>query len=206
MMFLYLFLLFVPAWTAVLPQKVVSTESVVLRTETPDDYRLSDIEWRGFPDFDGVVFKGTIQNVIHQMKKIKGVDYTPDFVSKAENQTLGVQPAAIDCDQEIKCGGPKAKPKPVSEGVDYLLQLSDTIMCSNGPTACGRISCSWDAAIIWCNDKAAPSNSFKCKMFAGYADAILGHCSVQKPDPLVSGKNTDYDLLLSVIVEKQACD
>ncbi|KAI0422737.1 hypothetical protein F5X98DRAFT_385706 [Xylaria grammica] len=210
MTLLHLFLLLVPAWATALPQTGSATDDLGSETGVLSNYSLGDLEWRGFADFNPEqVFTGTIQNVIRQMREIKGATYTPEFVSKAENQTRAsnadLNMASIECMQDMKCDKvPAARHGPARAGVTYLWHLPDTVMCQLGPSTCGRISCSWNAGILWCNDKAAPSNSFKCKMFAGYAAAILGQCSSHDlVNTVVGGKNSDYDLGVSVIVEYQ---
>ena len=53
----------------------------------------------------------------------------------------------------VKCWGwPEASEYYISQGVDYLSDLPGKPSNGPGPGECGRVSCSWSAAIWWCND------------------------------------------------------
>ncbi|KAK4172842.1 hypothetical protein QBC36DRAFT_293965 [Triangularia setosa] len=40
---------------------------------------------------------------------------------------------------------------PIGIGIMYLARLSGTAKNGPGLQNCGRVSCSWNSAIIWCN-------------------------------------------------------
>ncbi|KAG6289720.1 hypothetical protein E4U09_004799 [Claviceps aff. purpurea] len=76
------------------------------------------------------------------------------------------------------------------------------------PGTCGKLSCSDEGAIFWCND----SDTLRLKTLEAFSDivvaaeAILSHCAISSDTlmPMVSGKTTlfgDY----SFIVGKSSC-
>ncbi|KAJ8121737.1 hypothetical protein ONZ43_g1885 [Nemania bipapillata] len=209
-MTLYHLLLFViAAWAAAISQgNGIVTDEPDLQIGFPADYSVGDIEWRGFEDFDdGQVFTGTIQNVIEQMRRIKGAHYTPGFMSMsdAENHALGTNPDHHLSNTTVQCGGPEADPRRIDQGIDYLNHLPNSSKCSNAAKTCGRISCSWNSAIWFCNDKTVPSNVYQCNMFGKYAKAIVDECAIYDRNPRVSGRDFDDGLDLSVVVKKTSC-
>ncbi|KAI1119095.1 hypothetical protein F5Y14DRAFT_446306 [Nemania sp. NC0429] len=199
--------LFLAAVGAVaLPQGGPSVDSLDLRTEVPGNYSVGDIEWRGFEDFaEDQVFTGTIENVIQQMKQLKGAHYTPSFVTKAENQMLEDKHQYHTAGQKVQCGGDPADPSRIGQGIDYLSHLPDSSLCTNPASTCGRISCSWKSGIWWCNEKTMHSDVYKCSMFASYAARVVDECTIYDTNPRVSGKNSDDELNLSVVVARASC-
>ncbi|KAI1196249.1 hypothetical protein F5X97DRAFT_325683 [Nemania serpens] len=211
---------------AALPQGDSSVDTLDVRTEIPGDYQVGDIEWRGFEDFgDDQVFTGTIeaspapipctflkydsnsvlQNVIQQMRQIKGIHYTPRFVTEAENRTLEDKHQHDTASDRVECGGDFADPDRINQGIDYLKHLPDSSRCTNPAKTCGRISCSWNSGIWWCNQKDMHADVYKCKTFGAYAARVVDECTIWDTNPRVSGKNTDDELKLSVVVAKAKC-
>ncbi|KAK0659699.1 hypothetical protein QBC41DRAFT_341314 [Cercophora samala] len=64
----------------------------------------------------------------------------------------------------------------VQEGIDYLHKLSGTP--ENGANSCGRVSCSYDAAIIWCNNTTEPMKTTWEKIAKG-AQFLVDHCPTE---------------------------
>ncbi|KAJ8125802.1 hypothetical protein O1611_g7837 [Lasiodiplodia mahajangana] len=194
------------AWAAAVPQGDDSTNELNFQLGLPENYTVSDIQWRGFEGFgEDQVFTGTIENVISQMRQIKGADYTPSFVSKAESHATTPLPDYHAARHNIDCGGPEADPRRIDQGVDYLNHIPDSSLCGNAPKTCGRISCSWNSAIWLCNDRTDNDNVRKCNMFGQYAAEINKECAIYDSNPRVAGKNSDDQLLLSVLVKKASC-
>ncbi|KAI3324814.1 hypothetical protein HD806DRAFT_543408 [Xylariaceae sp. AK1471] len=209
MLFLHLLPFPAAAWAAVVSQAGTPTGELQSQNWAPANYSIVDTEWRGFADFDkDHVFTGTIEDVIHQMRQIKGAHFTPDFMlgpsSHVENRSTNLGGANLE---SIQCGGNGANPGRIKQGINYLHNLHDDVLCSNGagPRNCGRISCSWNSGISWCNEKTVPSDTFKCNMFAGYAQEILDNCAIYDENPRVSGANWDEDLAITVLVAKASC-
>ncbi|RYC57770.1 hypothetical protein CHU98_g8440 [Xylaria longipes] len=217
MMFPYLFLPFAIARAAAVPQGGSPTDELSFQSGIPSNHSIGDIEWRGFEDFDeGQAFTGTIevtlallllsilkwqsnnatQNVIHQMRQIKGTHYMPSFVSRAENHTLEAEPNYHIASRKVTCGGPPADLMGTFEGIRYLSHISNSIMCNTPPASCGRISCSYNSAIYWCNENSYLTGA-RCNMFAQYAIQVFIACTNKNK---VSGKILDTNTKLSVKV------
>ncbi|KAI1160439.1 hypothetical protein F5B18DRAFT_509785 [Nemania serpens] len=206
MMYVYIPLFVALVSVAAVPQGDNSVDTLDVRSEVPSGYSVGNIEWRGFEDFsEDHVFTGTIENVIDQMRQIKGAHYTPSFVSEAENRTLEDKHQYHTAGQKIECGGDFADADRIAQGIDYLTHLPDSSKCSNSAKTCGRISCSWNSGIWWCNEKETLSDAYKCNMFGSYARRVLDECAIYDMNPRVSGKNTDDELNLNVVLAKASC-
>lgn len=53
-------------------------------------------------------------------------------------------------------GGSKAAYSRVQQGISYLGAIPGTPTNGPGPGSCGKVSCSYNAAIYWCNDASVP--------------------------------------------------
>ncbi|KAL3489206.1 hypothetical protein BJX62DRAFT_209728 [Aspergillus germanicus] len=94
----------------------------------------------------------------------------------------------------------------INEGIAYLRGLSGRPGMRAGPSACGRVSCSWNAAIWWCND----ANEFKLlESYNSIADgaAILSqHCFRDGNwEPRVVGGQIFHETNWNVIVREDEC-
>ncbi|EWZ00977.1 hypothetical protein FOYG_00683 [Fusarium oxysporum NRRL 32931] len=60
-------------------------------------------------------------------------------------------------DAEYHCGGrwPKCRTTIINQGISYLRRIKGKPRNGPGPGNCGRVSCSFNSAIWWCNDAAA---------------------------------------------------
>ncbi|KAI2641049.1 hypothetical protein GGS21DRAFT_354749 [Xylaria nigripes] len=201
------------------PNKAVKkhsiTDGVGFRNKVPEGYSVTDIEWRGIPDFDkDHVFTGTIEDVVDQMRAIKGSSYTPAFMMEHSTDAAGTAPTDKHGfnvndggDHYITCGGPEADPRRIQQGVDYLSHLPDSSICSMGPGPknCGRISCSWNSGIWWCNEKNVTSDTYQCSLFATYASELLDNCAIYDRNPRVAGANFDNGYNFTVLVKEAWC-
>ncbi|KAI0152676.1 hypothetical protein GGR57DRAFT_503539 [Xylariaceae sp. FL1272] len=205
---------------AILPSGSTSPDGVGSQAVVNDayahlaNYTFGDVEWRGFEGFEDTVFTGTIENVIHQMKKVKGVNFVPDFVRKAEAEVEtriiqardGSQPPSTNLNMNcIRDGLSAALLVPIRNGVRYLSHLSDSVVCQNGPgpSNCGRISCSDTSGIWFCNESPAPSAPFKCSIFGFYASNIAETCWYdQGMATLTEGQQYDLDYGISKRIEE----
>jgi hypothetical protein len=84
--------------------------------------------------------------------------------------------------------------------------------CSNqaGPGNCGRISCSWNSGIWWCNDNLV-TYTRPCSYFADYVDILnmqcrwdLNHGSGDKLY-MISGQIFDSDNFNVIIARHEFC-
>ncbi|KAH9890159.1 hypothetical protein F4778DRAFT_785319 [Xylariomycetidae sp. FL2044] len=167
----------------------------------PAGYTESIITWTGFKGLENVTFHGTIEQVMEQLKQhgeikrwIPNVDDDTDNEdsngdgddSDGNDGSLAKRGDPPSHNLALKCHLPKgyddAKLSPTRTGVRYLRGLHDDVMCGNGVFsdpqygACGRISCSWGAAIKWCNHNTFPV-VYRCNLFAKYANDVAEGCN-----------------------------
>lgn len=98
------------------------------------------------------ILNGTIQEVVAQ-----AVEINPSY--KLSSAKRAVDTSAIEArsltKRNIICGNwPLADKGRILEGINYLnhLPASDRPTNGPGPGNCGRVSCSYNSAIWWCND------------------------------------------------------
>lgn len=96
---------------------------------------------------------GTIQEVYSRALAIN-----PNFPRvPAASSVQGLETAGLAENLKrsttIKCGNwPSADRGRIHEGIAYLRALTAAPRMPPGPGACYRVSCSYGAAIYWCND------------------------------------------------------
>ncbi|KAG5967047.1 hypothetical protein E4U57_001376 [Claviceps arundinis] len=95
----------------------------------------------------------------------------------------------------------------ISGGIDYLRKIRKGRHPRNGPGPrnCGKVSCSDDAAIFWCNDTDQPKILDSFSDIALGAEVVVYLCGTDGYDVMVSGQAFlfgDY----SVIVGRENCD
>lgn len=61
-------------------------------------------------------------------------------------------PDDIDCNVDYKYAGKVT----IVWGINYLRSITGKPKNGPGPNNCGRVSCSWNSAIYWCNDVSCP--------------------------------------------------
>ncbi|OAQ72120.1 hypothetical protein VFPPC_00169 [Pochonia chlamydosporia 170] len=65
----------------------------------------------------------------------------------------------------------------ISDGVIYLRGVKGKPKNGPGPGNCGRVSCSYNSAIYWCNDNRSPKELNSFHDIADGADSVLLKCS-----------------------------
>ncbi|KAK8117132.1 uncharacterized protein PG998_005413 [Apiospora kogelbergensis] len=121
-------------------------------------------------------FNGSLQEVEKQIQAIK-----PDFEFKPvdlinDTMTLNQQDISRQCLPTYR-NSPRTTR--IQEGINYLRSLGDAKCGGNGGSdgeTCSQISCSYNAAIQWCN-MGTDYYETTCSAFADYAQDILDHCS-----------------------------
>jgi len=106
------------------------------------------------------------------------------------------------CNQRIFMGPNDrswASPGDIATGIQYLYALGGgKATCSVGPKTCARVSCSWDSAILFCNDNNF-GLSLPCSLIAQNAHFVLDNC-MDLPDIAVEGQafyiNPSYNVLV----------
>lgn len=94
------------------------------------------------------VLNGTVQEVYSQILQIE-----PNFKLASTPRTHPAERESKIERRAINCGTwPLANKGRIQEGISYLNGLVGSPTNGPGPGACGRVSCSYNAAIWWCND------------------------------------------------------
>lgn len=122
-------------------------------------YQVVDPQWtvETTPGGPNITVTGTIQDVAARLTeanpnckrdfKIEQISASPENFEKRAYYTIKVP--------EI-CNNAKrwsyTTSSGIRDGIDYLNKLSGTAHLGAGPNTCGRVSCSYGAAIWWCND------------------------------------------------------
>ncbi|KAK4667786.1 uncharacterized protein QC764_0109740 [Podospora pseudoanserina] len=97
---------------------------------------------------------GTIEEVIAQMEaRYSGRNATFPVLIPTTSAHISAAAAAGD-PESFTCDVPftKASNNQILDGIHYLWGMSGTAKNGPGPGNCGCVSCSWWAAIYWCND------------------------------------------------------
>lgn len=127
-------------------------------------YRVEDFQWQVPTSLDGrtAILNGTIQEVYQQLLQINPAyeeefgtpeqSRAPQYYSQIQLEHL-LMLDDIDRNSRSQCGHfDPAREEAVWEGIDHLGHVSGRPVSVPGPGVCGRVSCSYDSAIWWCND------------------------------------------------------
>ena len=107
------------------------------------------------PGGDKVILEGTVQEVHADLLKLNP-NWDDDFFNKSSSSHLHKR-TYFDASDEHYCGGmfPVVNYEynwAIKDGISYLRGLGGVPTAPTRPGWCSRVSCSYDAAIIWCND------------------------------------------------------
>ncbi|KAF4830097.1 hypothetical protein CGCTS75_v006154 [Colletotrichum tropicale] len=125
-------------------------------------------EWevQAFPGGETQIIGGTAEQVLDELRKINP-NYDEDFgignvtesgLTDIVGPKADFEGAATVCD-----GWELANTARIREGISHLDGVDGKPHRGAGPASCGRVSCSYNSAIWWCNDdtKAKELNSFR---------------------------------------------
>lgn len=123
-------------------------------------YGIEELIWEveTTPGGPTVNITGTIENVIEELEKINptfvsdfGLDDVENTSSISPVEDRGYYIESILCDVFDW-----AELVAINAGLVYLNGVPGKPTNGPGPGNCGRISCSYDSAIYWCNDVRLP--------------------------------------------------
>ncbi|KAJ6436678.1 hypothetical protein O9K51_10797 [Purpureocillium lavendulum] len=125
------------------------------------------------------VLNGTVQEVYAQVLQIN-----PNFSLSRAPETRGLRHKR----STVNCGNwPLANKGRIQEGINYLRGVAGAPRNGPGPGNCGRVSCSYNAAIWWCNDNTSPKTLDSWNWIADSAQHIVNTCGPVASQ--VSGQN-----------------
>ena len=135
-----------------MPATVASGGQLALPKSPIPGYGVEVLEWeaRATPGGPVVRVKGTVEDVVAELAKTNP-DIRENIIAAAANK----QVMDTKYEQEsYQCFG-RWKPAPrdvIKQGIDYLRGVNGQPSLGPGLGNCTRVSCSYDAAIWWCND------------------------------------------------------
>ncbi|KAM7205982.1 hypothetical protein V8F33_000812 [Rhypophila sp. PSN 637] len=154
----------------------------VLALEAPiPGYKVQEIIWQVEPFDNGtsVEISGTVQDVIAELLKINPHYLEDQFKADVNDAKLTI---TYKRDNHINCN-PRpgewepADPWEIQGGITYLRKIYGRPGSSAGPSTCGRVSCSWNSAIWWCNDNDKPMTLDSFGDIAQCAQEIVNTCN-----------------------------
>ncbi|KAJ0304921.1 hypothetical protein COL5a_004408 [Colletotrichum fioriniae] len=139
-----------------------------------NSFDLMTIEWEvhAHPGGENLILTGTVEEILKELRTINP-NYDQDFrittLSSPESVDAAIESAVTQADDTFKdapvdCAGyDDADRKRLAHGAGYLLDVKGKPIRGPGPGSCGRVSCSWNSAIYWCNmgSKEKTLNSFR---------------------------------------------
>ncbi|KAL0936075.1 uncharacterized protein CTRU02_208290 [Colletotrichum truncatum] len=103
------------------------------------------------PGGPNITFNGTVEEVLDQLQEVNPKLMASFNLKSTNNDLATVDPK----DFNVKCQDPKLRAGRVyawQEGISYLRRVPGKPVGGPGPGECGRVSCSWNTGIWWCND------------------------------------------------------
>lgn len=134
-----------------------------------DNYGVIIPEWKVEVSPDGpiVILPGTIEEVHETLLELNpdwDIDYSAYF--DTPRSTLAKRYDFSRDEYFCRDRWPECSADAIETGVNYLRGVPGAPVNGPGPGNCGRVSCSYDSAIWWCNDVSSFS-------FYVYADSNL---------------------------------
>ncbi|KAI0023990.1 hypothetical protein F4780DRAFT_687494 [Xylariomycetidae sp. FL0641] len=170
------------------------------------------MQWTGSitgPDGPNVTFAGTVEQIAAQIQAANP-DYDLTFPDDADAVNASSKEIFMPADNnEIKCGiggGGPARSDKIRNGMGYLRRFQGVCAVSPGPYVCVRVSCSWNSAIWWCNDKT-DSLMGSCNIVADLSQYVVDACTYG-PNPeilLTWGQVFSSDHTNNVYCAKDSC-
>ncbi|SCO81325.1 uncharacterized protein FRV6_05538 [Fusarium oxysporum] len=111
-------------------------------------------------------------------------------IEEVHEELLQLNPDWDEDDAEYHCGGrwPKCRTTIINQGIPYLRRIKGKPRNGPGPGNCGRVSCSFNSAIWWCNDNAKSKTLNSFSSIVDGAAFIVKKCYIPDRGPPVPGK------------------
>ncbi|KAK1830951.1 hypothetical protein QBC39DRAFT_408947 [Podospora conica] len=179
-------------------------------------YVVEDLNWEieVTPGQPLVQARGTVEEVIARMTQIDP-DFEAKVLRRAEEATTLAErsPLVLEARQtSTNCEGrrewEKARTVRINDGIKYLKGLGGSAHLGAGPGRCSRVSCSYNAAIWWCNDNTGEKR-INWSLLATAAERVVSRCETchtanNAPECLVKGQ-AFYADNWNVIVRGDSC-
>ncbi|KXG46519.1 uncharacterized protein PGRI_053750 [Penicillium griseofulvum] len=158
-------------------------------------YGVEEFSWEveTKPGGDKVILNGTVQEIYAELLDINpkyDLDFAdilaqPNDVTKEDTPHLQKR-LAVTCnnyDQALRTR--------IQEGISHLRSVRGQPTNGPGPGNCGRVSCSYNSAIWWCNDNTSPKTLGGFGNIADSAQVIINQCG--PTEGYVSGEENHGD-------------
>jgi hypothetical protein len=133
-----------------------------------DGYELFTPSWevQVIPGGELITLNGTIEEVHAELLHLNS-NWDEDFPEEPEAEDTNESTDLVERDfdspldkrtdftnSKYNCFGPYglAKSIAINQGITYLRKVKGNPRASAGPSRCGRVSCSYNSGIYWCND------------------------------------------------------
>ncbi|KAJ5747689.1 uncharacterized protein N7511_009385 [Penicillium nucicola] len=160
--------------TVVFTLCLYSLQALVLASPSPsslDGYDLFIPSWevQVTPSSEPIVLNGTVEELHTKLLQLNP-KWDEDF-AEIETEDDALVERDFDLEKRTDFAGSKyncfgrwgrCDSIPVNQGITYLRKLNGNPRAAAGPSSCARVSCSYKAAIYWCNDSKSKKtlNSF----------------------------------------------
>ncbi|RYP73364.1 hypothetical protein DL769_004237 [Monosporascus sp. CRB-8-3] len=203
------------------PSAREQSPSTAAHTETAVPMMFTGALRAGGPN---VTYKGTLQSIVKQIRA-ENPQYpfrnrtrfpiSSDDSMKSGDTSVGrsdttgailSEGARNARDNNVFCGvggDGWADKEAIVEAITYLRDLTGACYSYPGPGFCGRISCSYNSAVWWCNDKPEVVN-YPCSSFADFVQMITNECSDQW-EKQIQGQVFSEDGSYNVMVGRDWC-
>ncbi|KAL4733705.1 hypothetical protein BDV11DRAFT_175437 [Aspergillus similis] len=190
-------------------------QASTLNLEAPiPGYGVEDFTWEmdTTPGGPTVLLNGTVQEIYAELLKINP-SYDGDFAdtlaaaqAMAETETKSeteAGAASLHKRLPVTCNNyDEAITRRIREGITYLRGVSGRPTNGPGPGNCGRVSCSYNSAIWWCNDNTSAKTLPGFNNIADGAQVVINHCA--PTDVYVAGEE-DHNDNWRAVVRRSPC-
>ncbi|KAG6244468.1 hypothetical protein E4U24_005104 [Claviceps purpurea] len=160
-----------------------AVSSHVFAIEAPiPGYDVETLDWnvRLDPRDAPITLSGTVEEVTSKAKKLNP-RWARDMAKRKPARDDEAHLQARDWAYRVDCVDgkrwKKAMLSSVQEGLDYLSKLKAKPKIGPGPGKCSRVSCSYAAAIWWCNDKSTDLELDSFWEIFSSATSIIDQCT-----------------------------
>ncbi|KAK3994274.1 hypothetical protein QBC44DRAFT_367796 [Cladorrhinum sp. PSN332] len=175
-------------------------------------YNIVELSWEVQATVDGppIVLNGTVEQVHAQLLEINpnyDTEVAPAVAESAhaDSESQLAKRGRISKRDHTRCGNwASARKNRIQEGISYLWGVGGRPVRGPGPASCGRVSCSYDAAIYWCNDNRATKQLYGFWQIAEGAQVVINDCAPNSGATWVSGQRFHNDNW-NVVVRGDSC-
>ncbi|KGO38353.1 hypothetical protein PEX1_068910 [Penicillium expansum] len=158
-------------------------------------YGVEEFSWEveTKPGGPKVILNGTVQEIYAELININPT-YDLDFAAMPAQAIVDTnnETSHLHKRLDVTCNNyDQAISSRIKEGIRYLRGVNGKPSNGPGPGNCGRVSCSYNSAIWWCNDNTSPKTLGGFNNIADSAQVIINQCG--PTEVYVSGEENHGD-------------